>query len=144
MGDEEIVERQLGRRPRAFRRVAVRCPFGRPAVTEQAPFDADGHPFPTQYYVTCPALVAAIWRVEAARIDRRRYRELVRGVELVVDRLRQRVGQTFTIEELAAAYDGADVWALELLDAADPDAPVPTEPGTVTDAAFHAYARGAL
>ena len=64
--DEEIVARQLGRPPRAFRRVAVRCPFGRPAVTEQAPFDADGRPFPTQYYVTCPHLVAAISRLEAA------------------------------------------------------------------------------
>jgi uncharacterized protein len=64
--DEEVVERQLGRRPRAFRGVAVRCPFGKPAVTEQAPFDADGRPFPTQYYVTCPFLVAAISRLEAA------------------------------------------------------------------------------
>ena len=66
MTDEEIVERQLGRRPRAFRRVAVRCPFGRPAVTEQAPFGEDGRPFPTQFYVTCPHLVAAISRLEAA------------------------------------------------------------------------------
>lgn len=66
MTDEEIVERQLGRRPRAFRRVAVRCPFGRPAVTEQAPFAGDGRPFPTQYYVTCPHLVAALSRLEAA------------------------------------------------------------------------------
>jgi hypothetical protein len=64
--DEEIVARQLGRPPRAFRGVAVRCPFGRPAVTEQAPFDDAGHPFPTQYWVTCPQLVAAIARLEAA------------------------------------------------------------------------------
>jgi hypothetical protein len=64
--DEEVVARQIGRRPRAFRRVAVRCPFGRPAVTEQAPFDEDGRPFPTQYYVTCRHLVAAISRLEAA------------------------------------------------------------------------------
>jgi uncharacterized protein len=64
--DEEIVECQLGRRPRAFRRVAVRCPFGKPAVTEQAPFDERGRPFPTQFYVTCPFLVAAISRLEAA------------------------------------------------------------------------------
>jgi hypothetical protein len=35
-------------------------------VTEQAPFDEDGHPFPTQFYVTCPHLVAAISRLEAA------------------------------------------------------------------------------
>jgi len=66
MRDREIVERQLGRVPRAFRAVAVRCPFGLPAVTEQAPFDADGRPFPTQFYVTCPQLVAAISRLEAA------------------------------------------------------------------------------
>jgi len=66
MRDAEIVERQLGRRPRAFRGVAVRCPFGRPAVTEQAPFDEHGRPFPTQFYVTCPQLVAAISRLEAA------------------------------------------------------------------------------
>lgn len=66
MSDLDVVERQLGRRPRAFRAVAVRCPYGMPAVTEQAPFDADGRPFPTQYYVTCPFLVAAISRLEAA------------------------------------------------------------------------------
>jgi uncharacterized protein len=64
--DRELVERQIGRPPRAFRRVAVRCPFGRPAVTEQEPFDDDGRPFPTQFYVTCPHLVAALSRLEAA------------------------------------------------------------------------------
>jgi hypothetical protein len=64
--DREIIERQLGRRPRAFRRVAVRCPFGRPAVTEQRPFDESGRPFPTQFYATCSHLVAAISRLEAA------------------------------------------------------------------------------
>ena len=63
--DRELVARQLGRAPRAFRRVVVRCPFGRPAVTEQAPFDERGAPFPTQYYVTCPYLVAQLARVEA-------------------------------------------------------------------------------
>ena len=66
MDDEAIVERQLGRRPRAFRRVAVRCPFGRPAVTEQEPYDESGAPFPTTYYLTCRHLVAAISRLEAA------------------------------------------------------------------------------
>jgi hypothetical protein len=34
-------------------------------VTEQAPFDESGRPFPTQFYVTCPFLVAAISRLEA-------------------------------------------------------------------------------
>ena len=67
MDDRELVERQLGRPPRAFRRVAVRCPFGLPAVTEQAPFDTAGTPFPTQFWLTCPHLAAALARVEAAR-----------------------------------------------------------------------------
>jgi uncharacterized protein len=64
--DRAIVERQLGRPPRALRRVVVRCPWGRPAVTEQEPFDDSGEPFPTTYYLTCPQLVAAIARLEAA------------------------------------------------------------------------------
>lgn len=64
--DRSVVAQQLGRPPRAFRRVAVRCPFGRPAVTEQAPYDPTGEPFPTTYYLTCPHLVAAVSRVEAA------------------------------------------------------------------------------
>lgn len=66
MDDRAVVERQLGRPPRALRRIAVRCPYGRPAVTEQAPFDERGEPFPTTYYVTCRHLAAAIARVEAA------------------------------------------------------------------------------
>jgi hypothetical protein len=64
--DRADVERQLGRPPRAFRRVAVRCPFGRPAVTEQAPYDDAGEPFPTTYWLTCRYLVAAVSRLEAA------------------------------------------------------------------------------
>ena len=66
MDDRELVERQLGRPPRAFRRVVVRCPFGAPAVTEQSAYDENGEPFPTTYYVTCRHLVAAIARLEAA------------------------------------------------------------------------------
>ncbi len=64
--DRAVVERQLGRPPRAFRRVVVRCPFGRPAVTEQSTYDESGEPFPTTFWLTCPHLVAAVSRVEAA------------------------------------------------------------------------------
>ena len=64
--DRAVVERQLGRPPRAFRRVVVRCPFGRPAVTEQTAYDDAGEPFPTTYWLTCPHLVAAVSRLEAA------------------------------------------------------------------------------
>ena len=64
--DRVVVARQIGREPRAFRRVVVRCPFGRPAVTEQAPFDNAGAPFPTTYWLTCPHAVAQVSRLEAA------------------------------------------------------------------------------
>ena len=63
--DRAVVARQLGREPRTLRRVAVRCPFGAPAVTEQSPYGADGEPFPTTYYLTCRHLVAAVSRLEA-------------------------------------------------------------------------------
>jgi len=66
MDDRALVQRQLGRPPRALRRVAVRCPDGAPAVTEQWPYDDAGDPFPTTYYLTCPQLVAAVARLEAA------------------------------------------------------------------------------
>src|SRR5438876_10337315 len=64
--DRAVVARQIGREPRAFRRVVVRCPFGRPAVTEQAPFDNAGAPFPTTYWLTCPYAVAQVSRLEAS------------------------------------------------------------------------------
>ena len=83
-------------------------------------------------------------RLEEARGDRARYRLLVESTDRVVDALRRRLGQSFTLDELAAAYGGADDWVLELLEDADPEGGVPLEPGTVADAAFHAYARGAV
>ena len=63
--DRATVARQIGREPRAFRAVALRCPFGRPAVTEQSPYDSAGDPFPTTFWLTCPFLVAAVSRIEA-------------------------------------------------------------------------------
>jgi hypothetical protein len=64
--DRSVIAAQLGREPRAFLRVASRCPFGFPAVTEQRPYDKDGKPFPTGFYLTCPHLVASVARLEAA------------------------------------------------------------------------------
>jgi uncharacterized protein len=66
MDDRAAVARQIGREPRAFLRVVVRCPWGCPAVTEQAPYDEAGAPFPTTYWLTCPQLVASVSRLEAA------------------------------------------------------------------------------
>jgi hypothetical protein len=64
--DPAVVSWQLGRPARPFRRVAVRCVHGFPAVTEQPAVGPDGAPFPTTYYLTRPRLVAALARSEAA------------------------------------------------------------------------------
>ena len=65
-----MVAAQLGRWPRGVRRVAHHCPCGLPDVVETAPRLADGTPFPTLYYLTCPRAVAAVGRLEAAGLMR--------------------------------------------------------------------------
>lgn len=64
--DRAVVEAQLGRAPRAMRAVAHRCPCGNPDVIETAPQLADGTPFPTLYYLTCPRAAGAIGTLEAS------------------------------------------------------------------------------
>ena len=63
--DRECVAAQLGRTPHPFRRVVARCPWGAPAVVEDLPYDAGGRPFPTLFWATCPALVAAVGALES-------------------------------------------------------------------------------
>ncbi len=108
MDDRALVERQLGRPPRALLRVAVRCPFGAPAVTEQAPYDDAGDPFPTTYYVTCPQLVAAIARLEAAGGVERWSAELEQDPDLAADLERATEEQRRVRRELAAGLTGRD------------------------------------
>lgn len=108
MDDRALVQRQLGRPPRAFRRVAVRCPYGAPAVTEQAPYDENGDPFPTTYYLTCPHLVAAVARLEAGGGVERFGEEVDRDPELAADLERATAEQRRIRRELAGAGTGAD------------------------------------
>jgi hypothetical protein len=82
-------------------------------------------------------------RLERLRSDPAAYARLSAQVELVAGRLRRRVGQTFTLEELARAYDGADDWVRDLLDDMREDAAPLPDTATVTDAAFQLFARGA-
>jgi len=63
--DLEIVRAQLGRAPTTSFDVIVRCPAGHPLVIRNAPVAADGSPFPTMYWLTCPEAVAAVSRLEA-------------------------------------------------------------------------------
>jgi uncharacterized protein len=108
MDDRAVVERQLGRPPRAFHRVVVRCPFGLPAITEQAPYDASGEPFPTTYYVTCPWLVAQISRLEAAG-GVERWSDLVAADPELARSLERATEQQRSVRrELAAGRIGRD------------------------------------
>lgn len=63
--DTLTVSAQLGRDPFPFNRVVARCPFGYPAAIEDLPYGDHGAPFPTLYYLTCPACVAAVSRLES-------------------------------------------------------------------------------
>ena len=83
-------------------------------------------------------------RLEALAHDRGRYVRLLEQVDALVDELRRRVGQTFTLAELADVYAGAERWTRDVI--AD-RAPAPGWPATlslVEDAAFHRYQRGAV
>jgi uncharacterized protein len=108
MDDRSVVTRQLGRPPRAFRRVVRRCPFGLPAVTEQHPYDPAGTPFPTTYYLTCPHLVAAVSRLEAAGGVERWSGEVARDPELAAALAEATERQRAVRRELAAGRTGTD------------------------------------
>lgn len=108
MDDAAVVARQIGRVPRALRRVVVRCPWGRPAVTEQAPYDDEGHPFPTTYYLTCTHLVAAVARLEAAGGVERWSRAVARSPSLRASLARATREQRRIRRELAGGKRGED------------------------------------
>src|SRR5204862_9680 len=128
MDDVALVERQLGRAPRAFRRVAVRCPFGRPAVTEQAPVDENGSPFPTTYWLTCPFLVAQVSRLEAAG---------------GVDRWTRAVAEDDALAQ-SPRHAGVERWGRDAVAERAPYEGWPRDVSLVEDAAFHVYSRGAV
>jgi hypothetical protein len=83
-------------------------------------------------------------RFEELSRDRIAQDRLSMQLDVVTDELRKRIGQTFTLEELAEAYGGADGWARA---AVSERAATPGWPRTlaiVQDAAFHLYQRGAV
>ncbi|CAB4692675.1 MAG: DUF501 domain-containing protein [Actinobacteria bacterium] len=64
--DLKIVAAQLQRTPRDVYGVGHRCPCGAVDVVETPPRLADGTPFPTFYYATCPKLTGAISTLESS------------------------------------------------------------------------------
>ena len=83
-------------------------------------------------------------RLEDERDDRRRYERLLEQLAIITDELRKQVGQTYTLEELAAAYRGAERWAREAVEERAPSAGWPRDLALVVAAAFYAYQRGAV
>ena len=83
-------------------------------------------------------------RLEASADDPRRYALLLDELEVVLDGLRRRVGQSFTLAELAAAYGKADRWVQEDLAERGVAPGWPARQTLLQDAAFHVYSRGAV
>jgi hypothetical protein len=75
-------------------------------------------------------------RLQAAAGDRTLYGRLLDEVDLVLEQLRRRVGQSFTLDELAAAYGDADRWVQEALIEAEPAPGWPARSTHAQDAAF--------
>jgi hypothetical protein len=72
MTDEEIIESQIGRKPRGFLKVASRCLLGMPETIVTSPvvqarrgLDTPFEPFPTVFWLTCPGAILAVSRLEA-------------------------------------------------------------------------------
>jgi len=83
-------------------------------------------------------------RLEAEARDRRLYETLLAQVDVVLDELRRRVGQSFTLAELADAYVDADRWSRDAVAERVPAPGWPRYLATVESAAFHVYSRGAV
>jgi alcohol dehydrogenase class IV len=83
-------------------------------------------------------------RFEAALREPVAGERLQRQLEVVTDELRRRIGQTFTLDELAAAYDRADSWVRQAVSEHAATHGWPRSLALVEDAAFHLYQRGAV
>jgi hypothetical protein len=82
-------------------------------------------------------------RFVQAASDPARSAELHRQVDVITGELRRRVGATFTLDELAAAYGQADAWVLEVVSEHAPSRGWVRTASLAGDAAFHAYSRAA-
>ena len=65
-------------------------------------------------------------------------------LEAVTAALRRRIGQSYSLSELADLYVTADDWAREAVAETEAASGWPRRLATVTEAAFHLYSRGAV
>jgi len=80
--DLAAVAAQLGRPVRDVVAVAHRCPCGLPDVVTTAPRLADGSPFPTTFYLTCPRASSAVGTLESGGLMREMTARLATDPEL--------------------------------------------------------------
>lgn len=80
--DVAEVSRQLGRPARGIVEIAARCVCGRPLVVKTEPRLDDGTPFPTLFYLTQPAVTAAVSTLEASGLMARLQQQLSEDSEL--------------------------------------------------------------
>jgi len=96
-----------------------------------------------------PAVAAArfSWDEGLARLSQPAPPAVVRArgriMSAVNDELRRRVGLTFTLADLARAYDAAASWYLDLAARVAPREPDAWDPAVALDAAFAGYSRQA-
>jgi len=107
--DRRILTAQLRRAPRGVSAVETRCGFGFPQVVLVYPM-MQGEPFPTLFWLSCPVLVQAIDRLEAAGWIKRLEERLSRD-ELLAARFAG--AHRAYIEERLALLEPADRIALE-------------------------------
>lgn len=82
-------------------------------------------------------------RLSAEFSDPDAYEVLIAQVEAVTEAIRRRVGEHFTLEQLAEVYEGADSWVLEAVVERGSRPGSTGRLSVAQDAAFHHYARGA-
>ena len=82
-------------------------------------------------------------RFEEEARDPRRSVAMHAQRDVVVGELRRRLGSTFTLAELAGAYDGAERWLLQVLEERAPTRGWIRTAVISGDAAFHLYSRQA-
>jgi hypothetical protein len=82
-------------------------------------------------------------RLESQSSDPDLYLRLLEQLEVATEELRKRVGETFTLAELADAYGTSDQWLREAVEERVEAPGWQRHLAVVQDAAFHLYARGA-
>ena len=105
LSDRTAVAAQLGREPLVPFTVVARCGTGHPLVIRNRPVDAEGHPFPTLYWLTCPETVRAVSVLESQgwikRLEAQAEVDLRTGI--------RRAHESYA-RERGLLHDGAEAW----------------------------------